>query len=442
MHPRDRARVNPERPHEESTYFAFLVRAGEILSTSLDYRETLQNVCRAAVETVADICLLDIGRPGETELAAAAHREPSEEPHLRGAGDFLRSEPERPEHPVCTVIKTGETMFVHRVDEDFIDKAASSDSHAAFFRKMRIRSMIIVPVSNQAWGIVGALTLARTDDGQPFNDIAVRFAQDLGRRCGIAIAKARYHSQIADVSTRYQKLSLPNKLPRTPCAHFSAYYEPADKTMFVGGDWYDAFPLPNGKIALSVGDISGHGLEAAAHMGYTRVALRAALAVEADVAKALDVVDYMFRYSERGDFFATASVAIFDPKSMTMTCESAGHPGPLIWEERRNGVIDPFRERGLPLGFRDMAGPQEPAVISVSPGTLAVFFTDGLVEWDHDYNAGERAAYRAIEDRNVREAENPAESIVRAVVKGKHHDDVAVMTLNVLEDGQSSSEMR
>ena len=441
MDSRERARVNPERPQEESTYFAFLLRAGEILSTSLDYRETLKNVCRASVETVADICLLDIGPPGETELAAAAHRVAAEERHLKGAGDFLRSAPERPEHPVCTVIKTGETMFARQVDDDFIGEVASSDDHAAFIRKMRITSMIIVPVSNQAWGVVGALTLARTGGSQPFDEVAVRFAQDLGRRCGIAIAKARYHSQIAQVSTRYQQLSLPKRLPQTPAAAFSAYYEPADKTMFVGGDWYDAFPLPNGQIALTVGDISGHGLDAAVHMGYTRVALHAALAVQADIAKALDVVDYMVRDSNHGAFFATASVAIFDPHDMTLRCASAGHPGPLIWDERRKDVTDPFTKRGLPLGFRDMAGTQETAVISVEPGTLAVFFTDGLVEWNRDYLAGERNLYRAIEDPAVRASENAAESVVRAVVKGKHHDDIAVMTFKVLET-TSSSEMR
>ena len=258
-------------------------------------------------------------------------------------------------------------------------------------RGSRYRSIIIVPVSNLASGVVGSLTPVRTAGSEPYDDLAVLFAQDLGRRCGIAISKAKYHAQALDVSNRFQRLALPDKLPRSNVVELDAHYEAAQKEMFIGGDWYDAVLLPDGKIALSVGDVSGHGIDAAAMMGFVRVSLRTALAVEQYLAKALDVVDYMFRYSARGDLFATASIALFDPHEMTLKCESAGHPGPLIWNQETCTVTDPFQERGLPLGFRDLNPNQNSATIPVTRGTLAVFFTDGLVEWTHDYLAGERS---------------------------------------------------
>src|SRR6185312_16683111 len=102
--------------------------------------------------------------------------------------------------------------------------------------------MIVVPVRSQVWGLAGALTLVRTDASEArYGDDAVAFAEDLGRRCGIAIGKARLHSHTIDIAERLQKAALPHALPELPWLQFDAFYEAADAALLVGGDWYDAF---------------------------------------------------------------------------------------------------------------------------------------------------------------------------------------------------------
>ena len=117
---------SPEREAEavEARYLHFLVRAGELLGLSLDYHETLRNVCAAAVETVADICLLDLWYGSEIELVGAAHRVPGMTERLADAGKFLRSHDGYARHSVRQVIDTGEPVLIAQVDDTAIERLA------------------------------------------------------------------------------------------------------------------------------------------------------------------------------------------------------------------------------------------------------------------------------------------------------------------------------
>lgn len=417
----------------EARYLLFLVRAGEILGLSLDYHETLRNVCAAAVETVADICLLDLGRGKEIELAAAAHRIPGLSGKLRGAGAHLRECEGFPRHSVCEVMDTGSPVLLERIDDEVIERTATGPAHAQFMRDLGYRSMIVVPVVSHVQGILGALTLVRTQPGQePYDERALLFAEDLGRRCGVAISKSRLYSQSVEVASRLQLASLPRTLPVKPGMTFDAYYEPAETQLLVGGDWYDAFNLPDGRIGISIGDVTGHGVDAAAFMGSLRDALRTALYATNDLLRALDIADYLIGEEFPEGRFATAQLSIFDSQTRTLSSAAAGHPGPLIWLPKENAVVDPFQLRGLPLGMRRL----EPAnyelcSLVLDPGAMVVFFTDGLMEWNRDYAAGEAALREALTQEEIRNSVHPAKALRRAVVRGKHQDDIALLTLRV-----------
>lgn len=414
-------------------YLLFLVRAGEILGLSLDYHQTLRNVCAAAVETVADICLLDLGQGNEVELVAGAHRVPGMSERLSDVGIYLKSCEGHPRHPVCEVISSGASVLVPHVDETYIKGTATSPEHARFMRELRYRSLIIVPVVSHVSGILGALTLARTDlTAEPYDSRALLFAEDLGRRCGIAISKSKLYSQSVEVASRLQLASLPSSLPVRPGMALDAYYEAAEAEMLIGGDWYDAFNLPDGRIGISIGDVTGHGVDAASFMRSLRDALRTALYGDTDLLRALDIADYLIAEEFPEGRYATAELSIFDPATRSLVCAAAGHPGPLIWIPSKGHVIDPFQSRGLPLGMRRFAQfHQEAGTIQLEPGALATYFTDGLVEWQRDYVQGEAALYEALSDERVRNAEHPAKMLRRTVVTGKHHDDIAVLTLRV-----------
>lgn len=414
-------------------YLLFLVRAGEILGLSLDYHETLRNVCAAAVETVADICLLDLGRGDQVELVGAAHRVPGMTERLRGAGEFLKGCDGSPRHPVCEVIEEGKSVLVPVVDDDYITGAATSADHAQFMRDLQFCSLIIVPIVSHVSGVLGALTLVRTQSSRErYDSRALLFAEDLGRRCGVAISKSKLYSQSIEVASRLQIASLPRVLPSRPGIAFDSYYEPAEAELLIGGDWYDAFNLPDGRVGISIGDVTGHGVDAASFMRSLRDALRAALYGDADLLRALDISDYLMTEEFPEERYATALLSVFDPQARTLTCAAAGHPGPLVWVPSKNDVIDPFQSRGLPLGMRRLAQfEQEASTITLEPGSLAVYFTDGLLEWEHDYERAEAALYEAIRQEEIRNAVHPAKALRRAVVRGNHRDDIAVLTLRV-----------
>src|SRR5579875_3065376 len=116
-------------------YLELLVKVGEILGESLDYTATLLNVCVATVESIADICLVDLGTPERLHLAAAAHRDPSLTPELQHAGEFLRSERPHARHPAVQVVATGNPIVVPYIGEAYIRSHAVSDEHEAFMRR-------------------------------------------------------------------------------------------------------------------------------------------------------------------------------------------------------------------------------------------------------------------------------------------------------------------
>lgn len=423
------------RLEADARYLAFLVQAGEMLSASLDYHETLENVCRAAVETVADLCLIDLGELGNTQLVSAAHRDAAVANRIfeEHVGKHLVSTNSHPIHPVCQVIQSGKTFYAPHIDDAWIDEHASRPEHAGFMRSMKYESMIVVPVRSMIYGVTGALTLVTTKDGRPPLDAdGVSFAEDLGRRCGAAIGKARIYAQAIDTATRFQQAALPRVLPSPPRIVFDALYQPATSALLIGGDWYDAFAMPDGRIAISIGDVSGHGLEAAVLMTSMKNALRTAIIVDSDPLRALDAGDYLFRSENRGDQFCTAMLAILDPEVMTLTCAPAGHPGPKIWRPSGDEITDPFAGRGLPLGTRDLSTPDPPKSVRLEPGTFIVFYTDGLVEAKRNLEEGDKALEAAMCQEHIRGAAEPARAIRDAVVgSAEAPDDLAILTLQI-----------
>ncbi|TAM86356.1 GAF domain-containing protein [bacterium] len=418
----------------EAEYLGFLVQAGEILGRSFDYHETLRNVCVAAVETVADVCLLDLGKPGNLELVAFAHRDPRFSEDLRSAEAFQAQDGSH--HPVLDVIKTGKPVLVSDVDESYIQSHVSNEQRATFMRRMAYRSMIIVPVVSRLQGILGALTLVRTASSRKrYDERALMFAGDLGVRCGVAISKAQLYSQTIELALRLQRAALPRALPVIPGMSLDAYYEPASREIMVGGDWYDAFNLPDGRVGISIGDVAGHGVEAATFMGQLRDALRTALYGDPNVVRALAIADYLVTEEFPDGRYATAMLSILDPQRLTLLSAAAGHPGPLVWDPQEKAVSNPFQEHGLPLGLRRLGeSPYVMREITLKRGSAVVFFTDGLVEWQRDYLRGERSLAEALARRELREAANPAIAIRYEIVRGAHQDDIAVLTLRV--DGE------
>lgn len=422
-------RLLASRYEREHRYLELLVRSGDILSRALDWHETIAAVCEAAVDTVADVCILELRNGDEIYLAACAHRNSERTNELRAAAEAAAKN-RSSRDPVALVTRSGELFLAPNVDDAFLKSHYDSMEQRSLIRRMGYRSMMVVPIVSKTQGVLGALTLALTDSpGDPYDEEVLRFAHDLGTRCGTAIAKAILYQQTLHIASRFQQAALPTKLPKRRGITFDAFYEPSSEELLVGGDWYDAFDLPDGRIAITVGDVLGHGVDAAVWMSRHRNGFRAALFADPDPVRALIIADQMMQADAREEF-TTALVALLDPFRHTLTCASAGHPGPLVWD-RSGKAVDPFAERGPPLGLFSMGNVGKTAeVLPLPPGSFAVFFTDGLLEWNRNIQEAWERLNRAISRQDVREALHPATAVLQAVIDRKtHQDDVAILTV-------------
>jgi anti-anti-sigma factor len=173
-----------------------------------------------------------------------------------------------------------------------------------------------------------------------------------------------------------QRSLLPDRLPIIPGLEFASRYIPGGAGLEVGGDWYDVFALPRGRVGLTIGDVVGRGLAAAATMGQLRTALRA-YAIETDSpAAVLQRLSRLVAEFEAAQM-ATIIYAVLDPDARTLSFASAGHPPPLLIGPE--GPASYLMEgRSPPLGVTKAAHAE--ATVTIRPGSTIVLYTDGLIE--------------------------------------------------------------
>ena len=153
-----------------------------------------------------------------------------------------------------------------------------------------------------------------------------------------------------------------------------AFYKPV--SIEVGGDWYDAFRLPDGKLAVAAGDVMGKGLTAAAGMGRVRNALRALALTNPRPAAVLAGLDRLFIATELDEQVTTVCYLVVDPLTGEGVAGNAGHLPPLLIGPDGSTWLDQT-EAGTPLGW---ASPRRQYPFSLPPGNTAVLYSDGLVE--------------------------------------------------------------
>jgi serine phosphatase RsbU (regulator of sigma subunit)/anti-sigma regulatory factor (Ser/Thr protein kinase) len=233
----------------------------------------------------------------------------------------------------------------------------------------------------------------------------------------------------------FQNAALPKALPAVPGVHFDAIYEAAGEDALVGGDWYDAFRLTDGRIVISVGDVMGSGLAASVTMAAARQAIRGAAQVFPEPGAVLDAADRALR-SEQPDRIVTAFLGIIEPLTGTLTYASAGHPPPLLRDP--DGTISELAATDLPLGLRNERIVVEDTAIVLAEGAMLVLYTDGLTESTRNVFEGEQRLREALGCPDVRNSPTPAAAIRHAVF-GETTDDVAILTVRLGAPGEGVS---
>jgi PAS domain S-box-containing protein len=200
------------------------------------------------------------------------------------------------------------------------------------------------------------------------------FLEALAGQCALAVERAEMYEKEHTAAVTLQRSLLPGELPSVPGLALDARYLP--RSTDVGGDWYDVFRLPDRRLAVTVGDVMGKGLLAAAGMGRVRNALRALALTDPRPAAVLAGLDRLFAATELEDYVTTVTYLVIDPETGEGQAGNAGHPPTLLLTPGAMPVLD-GAEAGTPLGW---ASPRRQHAFRLPPGSTAVFYSDGLVE--------------------------------------------------------------
>jgi len=374
----DRARFYAAE-HESAVRQRFLAEASRVLSSSLDYEETLARVARLAVPGIADSCtvyLLDEGASDDgLRLVATAHADPDADDLLRERAD--RARPSR--NPVLLgIVATGEPFVVTELADADWGEMAQDPQELELLRRLGVRSAMAVPLSTRDRRI-GVLAFTMGGSGRHYRLSDLSFVEDLAGRAAVAIENARAQHSRAELVSTLQRSLLPHTLPLLPGLEVAGRYHPVGGRSEVGGDFYDVFPLGQGRWGAAIGDVCGKGVMAAQLTALARYTVRTAARSEARPSGVLDVLNRSLLDHETGDRFCTIVQAFLDtaeePVQITVSC--GGHPLPLL--VMAGGEVRALGRPGTAVGLF-----AAPAVFDdthrLMPGESLVLYTDGVVE--------------------------------------------------------------
>jgi anti-sigma regulatory factor (Ser/Thr protein kinase)/putative methionine-R-sulfoxide reductase with GAF domain len=307
-----------------------------------------------------------------------------------------------------------------------IDDVRDADVVNPLLRQKGIRSLLGVPllVGDRLLGVlhVGALV------PRHFGEADVDLLQMVADRVALA-TQARLSETERRAAVVLQRSLLPDRLPQVPGLEVAIRYI-AGGEGDVGGDWYDMFTLPSGWVCMTVGDVVGRGLRAAAVMGRLRSAVRAyALATRSDPAAILDRIDRMLRQFEPGEM-ATAVLALLEPSFERLHVSLAGHPAPVVATGAGPATyvdmpVDP------PLGISPPMS-RRVTTVDLPPGAVVCLYSDGLVE-RRGVSLDARLGWLR-EAVTVRPAEDVCTTVmVQLVGDDRPTDDVALLTVRRLD---------
>ncbi|MDX3225637.1 SpoIIE family protein phosphatase [Streptomyces sp. ME19-01-6] len=437
------------------------------IGTTLDVTRTAQELADVGVPGLADFISVDLlERQGHGQEAEGAGAEAFGEPLpgplvgpvvLRRIAhqSILTGTPEAvvklgqadtyPEYSPQATSLAAVHPIIHRETDPAIRRwAAENAALAATLRTYGFHSMMSVPI--RARGItLGVAVFSRHTRPDPFTHDDVLLAEEITTRAAVCLDNARRFTRERDTALALQRSLLPQTLPRPTALDVAFRYQPAGPYAGVGGDWFDVIPLSGARVALVVGDVVGHGIQASATMGRLRTAVRTL----ADVDLAPDELlthldDLVIRLSAEGtagtptgdagateditptgDVGATCLYAVYDPVARRCSLARAGHPPPVLVAP--DGTVSPVQvPAGPPLGVGGL--PFEAVGFDMPEDAVLALYTDGLIGGrGRDLDEGLTALTGAL-SRLTPSLEAGCDSVLRTLLP-EHgaSDDVALL---------------
>jgi serine phosphatase RsbU (regulator of sigma subunit)/anti-sigma regulatory factor (Ser/Thr protein kinase) len=278
--------------------------------------------------------------------------------------------------------------------------------------------------------VLGVMVFTRDPVRGPFRPAEVTVIQRVAARASIWMDNARLHDQLRHTAITMQKAMLPTKLAAPAGLEIAHRYLPGSDMAVVGGDWFDVIELSGGRVALVVGDVMGHGVQAASAMGQMRTAVRTLAGVDLPPAEVLAHLDDLMPDID-DSLFATCVYAVYDPATQQCSISRAGHVPPLVVHpDGRTEVLHQVAP-GLPLGLGGAMGTFDTLDIELPDGSLFVLCTDGLLEnkaRDIDSGLNLLRANLAGPGRPLQEI---CDQVVKELDLNKDRDDIALLIARV-----------
>ncbi|MFC9961622.1 SpoIIE family protein phosphatase [Streptomyces nigra] len=380
--------------HQAQKRLQLVNEASVRIGTTLDVTTTAQELADICVPALADFVSVDLLDPAEhgelpegrpvapIGLRRTAHK--IIDPDGGGVGVV---KPGQLDHypatsPQADALLAGHTIVASDTTGDLDQWLSWDPQRADHVKEYGIHTSMSVPI--QARGTtLGVAVLSRFANPQAFSPDDVLLAEEVTARAAVCIDNARRYSRERETALALQRSLLPRSLPRTAALEAASRYLPAARSG-VGGDWFDVIPLSGMRVAMVVGDVVGHGIQASATMGRLRTAVRTL----ADIDLAPDELlthldDLVVRLSEEagtdgvsGEVGATCLYAVYDPVSRRCTLARAGHPSPVMVPPGA-GPVEIDLPAGPPLGLGGL--PFESAEVELREGTVLALYTDGLI---------------------------------------------------------------
>jgi PAS domain S-box-containing protein len=415
---------------QANTRLDLLQRAGTQIGTTLDLHRTAGELAALAVPRLADRVAVELlepvllgdDPPGANQGELRFRRLALLDAAIPGVGNFAVGD-------LFTVPITRQPAGVFLRGELLVARSPAE------MRQLDLPSHIVQPLLDRgvytlitvpltARGVtLGVATFSRTKNPQPYDEADVRLVIDLTARAAVHIDNARLYTHEHDAAVTLQRSLLPRDVPQVAGLDIAYRYQPASRAAEIGGDWFDVIPLDRGQVALVVGDVTGHGIHAAAIMGQLRTTTAALARLGCPPGQIMSQLsDLLAAHGDEAG--ATCLYAVFDPRTRRCSLTSAGHPPPALRHpDGTTEVID------LPSGLLLGAGPDSyPAVDRQLPaGSILAMYTDGLIEQPgRDIGIGMSRLARALADGPAHSLDDLCDSVLASLAPHPR-DDVALL---------------
>jgi PAS domain S-box-containing protein len=361
---------------------ALLAETTTRLTSTLDVEEAVRRLVDLVLPRLADWVVVDlIVEHDEVRRAAVVQAVDGALVHDEELQGPMPPVPEESAMPLSRALRgVASTLAGPETYRQAPDSGIAVEQRR-LFEATGIHSAAIVPLRG-ARDVLGALTLGLSGKAGGFTVRDLPLFEDIARRAALALDNARLYQRQRAVAETMQNHLLP-QMPRVPGLRMAVRYLPAPDASQVGGDWYDAFTLPDGATAVAVGDVVGHDLQAAAGMAQLRNILRAYAWSEQErepgrIVERLDEAIHPLTDVDMATL-VFGRLTRTDAGAWQLTWTNAGHPPPLLIT--RDGMADYLTNgHGLLLGtgLQHTARPEATAVLP--PESTLLLYTDGLIE--------------------------------------------------------------